>query len=255
MSDKWSLRGKQALITGATKGIGLAIAEEFLQLGAEIFILARNQDEINAKLKEWKEKGFVADGMACDVQSEHERHSILQKIESKWGKLDILINNVGNNIRKKTEEYNLVEYEEIIRVNQSSAFDFCRLAFNLLKQSQAASIVNIASISGLISDGTGAPYAMGKAAMIQLSRYLACEWAKFNIRINTVAPWYIETPLTRNTLENPEKLNRIIERTPMQRVGKPEEVAGIVSFLCMPLASYITGQCIAVDGGFLNYGF
>ena len=91
--------------------------------------------------------------------------------------------------------------------------------------------------------------------MIQLSNYLSCEWAKYNIRVNTVAPWYIETPLTRSALEDQDKLNKIKERTPMQRVGKAEEVAGIVAFLCMPAASYITGQCISVDGGFLNYGF
>ena len=140
-------------------------------------------------------------------------------------------------------------------MNQTSAFDFCRLSFDLLKLSQTASIVNIASISGLTHDGTGSPYAMGKAAMIQLSNYLSCEWAKYNIRVNTVAPWYIETPLTRSVLEDQEKLNKIKERTPMQRVGKAEEVSGIVAFLCMPAASYITGQCISVDGGFLNYGF
>lgn len=255
MKSKWSLQGKKALVTGATKGIGAAIAEEFLQHGADVFILARSKDEIDSKLKEWTAKGFSVDGATCDVQSEQDRKHVIQTIKKKWGVLDLLINNVGTNIRKKTQEYSLEEYENVVNVNQTSAFDFCRLSFDMLKLSQAASIVNIASISGLTSDGTGSPYAMGKAAMIHLSNYLSCEWAKYNIRVNTVAPWYIETPLTRSVLEDQDKLNRIIERTPMQRVGKAEEVAGIVAFLCMPAASYITGQCIAVDGGFLNYGF
>lgn len=255
MNAKWSLKGKKALVTGATKGIGLAIAEEFLQHGAEVFIVARSKDEIDSKLKEWKAKGFRVDGITCDVQSEQDRKHVIEIIEKKWGVLDLLINNVGVNIRKKTEDYSLEEYENVIKVNQTSAFDFCRLSFNLLKLSKAASIVNIASISGLTHDGTGSPYAMGKAAMIQLSKYLSCEWAKYNIRVNTVAPWYVETPLTQSVLEDQDKLNKIKERTPMQRVGKAEEVAGVVAFFCMPAASYITGQCISVDGGFLNYGF
>lgn len=253
--SRWSLKGQKGLITGATKGIGLAIAEEFLQLGAEIFILARNKDDINEKLKSWKEKGYIADGIACDVQSEQERKNAIQAIAKKFGSIDFLINNVGNNIRKKTQEYTLEEYNNVIEVNQTSAFDFCRLTFDLLKKSPSASIVNIASISGLTHDGTGVPYAMGKAAMIHLSHYLSCEWAMYNIRVNTVAPWYIETPLTHAVLSDPEKINKIKARTPMQRVGKPEEVSGIVAFLCMPAASYITGQCISVDGGFMNYGF
>ncbi len=255
MRAGWSLEGKKALVTGATKGIGLAIAEEFLQLGANVFILARNNDEIESKLDEWRAKGFDVDGISCDVQSAKDRARVIQTIEKKWGVLDLLINNAGSNVRKKTQEYSLEEYENVIALNQTSAFDFCRLSFDLLRLSQAASVVNIASISGITHDGTGSPYAMGKAAMIQLGNYLSCEWAKYNIRVNTVAPWYIETPLTRSVLEDRDKLNKIKERTPMQRVGKAEEVAGIVAFLCMPAASYITGQCISVDGGFLNHGF
>lgn len=255
MNTRWSLKGKKALVTGATKGIGLAITEEFFQHGADVFILARSKEDIDAKLKEWKKKGLHADGVVCDVQSGQDRERAIHEVEKKWGMLDFLVNNAGVNIRKKTQEYSLEEYENIIKVNQTSAFDFSRLSFELLKRSHGASIVNIASISGLTCDGTGSPYAMGKAAMIQLSKYLSCEWAKYNIRVNTVAPWYIETPLTRGTLEDPEKLKKIKERTPMQRVGKPEEVAAIVAFLCMAASSYITGQCIAVDGGFLHHGF
>jgi Tropinone reductase 1 len=101
MSARWSLKGKKALITGATKGIGLAIAEEFFQHGADVFILARNKDEIDSKLKEWRIKGFNVDGIACNVQSEQDRKQVIQTIEKKWGVLDLLINNVGVNIRKK----------------------------------------------------------------------------------------------------------------------------------------------------------
>lgn len=254
MHSKWSLKDKKAFITGATKGIGLAIAEEFLQLGAEIFILARNQDDIDDKLNEWRTKGFKAHGMVCDVQSPEERQKVIETLRNHWGMIDILVNNVGMNIRNNTEDFNLPEYEHLTNVNQTAVFDFCRLAFNLLKKSTSGSIINIASVAGCTYVGSSLPYAMTKAAIIQLGHYLSCEWAPFNIRVNTISPWYIDTPLARPVLENSEKLSKILERTPMQRVGKPEEVAAMVAFLCMPVASYITGQNIAIDGGFLNKG-
>lgn len=142
-----------------------------------------------------------------------------------------------------------------MQTNLTSTFKLCQLAYPLLRKSVQGNIVNIASISGLIDDASGAPYGMSKAAMIQLGKHLAVEWARDNIRINSIAPWYIETELTKPALSNHEKLNNIISNTPMRRVGQPHEVATLAAFLCMPAASYITGQCIAVDGGFLANGF
>ncbi|MGZ8852770.1 MAG: SDR family oxidoreductase, partial [Thermoanaerobaculia bacterium] len=113
-----------------------------------------------------------------------------------------------------------------------------------------ASIVNVVSVAGFRNLGTGTPYAMSKAAVIQMTRSIAAEWAKDGIRVNAVAPWYIRTPLAEPVLKDPARLAAIISRTPLGRVGEIEEVAGLTAFLCLPAASYITGQCIAVDGGF-----
>ena len=119
----------------------------------------------------------------------------------------------------------------------------------MLKKSKEGSVVNIASVAGLFHVRSGAPYGMSKAAMTQLTRNLAVEWAQDGIRVNAVAPWYIKTPLVKALLEDPEFINPVLERTPLGRVGEPREVAAVAAFLCMPASSYITGQCLVVDGG------
>lgn len=247
MSSKWNLEGKIALITGGTKGIGKACVEEFLSLGAIVFSVARNEGE----MKENKNLFFLK----ADLSKSGDRLKIINEIKEKKGKLDILVNNIGTNIRKRTENYSEEEFEKILDTNLKSCFDMCRLAYPMLKESPQGNIVNIASVGGMTFMRTGSPYAMTKAAIIQFTKNLACEWAADNIRVNCVSPWYIRTPLTEGVLSNKEYLDEVINRTPMRRTGNPEEVATAVAFFSMPASSYITGQNIAVDGGFIVNGF
>jgi Tropinone reductase 1 len=255
MSDRWNLKNKKALITGATKGIGKAIAEEFLDLGAQVFIVARNESEVQQAISDWKSKGWNAEGTKADITNLNDRKKIFEQIETKLGDLNILVNNVGTNIRKKVMEYSTEEYEFLVKTNMTATFEMCRLAHPLLRKAKEAAIINVVSVSGLTHIRTGSPYAMSKAATIQLTRNLAVDWAEDGIRVNAVAPWYIRTPLAETVLKNKEYLESVLERTPMKRIGEPEEVAATVAFLCMHGASYITGQCIAVDGGFMVKGF
>jgi len=237
----WNLKGKKALVTGGTKGIGLAVTNEFLQLGAEVLVIARDTSSLP------KEERLHS--LAGDFTDPDFRKEIIRFIAKKWNKLDVLVNNVGTNIRKKFVDYTEEEYRKLFEINLFSLVDLTQQVFPLLQQSGKGSVINVASVAGTFDVQSGPPYGMTKAAIIQLTHHLAAEWAPFNIRVNAVSPWYIETPLTASVLSQPERLEKILARTPMNRVGQPEEVASIISFLAMDHASYITGQNIMVDGG------
>lgn len=251
--SRWSLKGKRALVTGATKGIGLQVARELLSHGAELFITARSADAVEATAEELGRERVS--GIATDVSEASQRKELLKAVSEKWKSLDILVNNAGKNIRKKTLEYSNSEYNDIMETNLHSAYELCRLFHPLLKAAPDAAIVNVSSVAGSTSVRTGVVYGMTKAAINHMTKYLAVEWAGEGIRVNGVAPWYIRTPLVEEVLSNKEYGEEVLSRTPMGRTGTPEEVSAAVAFLCMPAASYITGQTIHVDGGFTVYGF
>lgn len=255
MNPRWTLSGKKALVTGGTRGIGKAIVEEFCSLGADVIFVSRNENDVNKLADELKQKGFTVYGSVCDVTNAEDRDKLFNEIKNTWGKLDILVNNAGRNNRLKTTDTTENDLKDLIEINNVSIYSMCRMFYPLLKISGSSSIVNISSVAGDISVGTGSSYAMTKGAVNQLTRYLAVEWAKEGIRVNAVAPWYIRTSLTEPVLKNEEYLNKVLSRTPMNRIGEPAEAASLAAFLAMPASSYITGEVIAVDGGFLKFGF
>lgn len=244
---KWSLKGKNAFVTGGTKGIGLEIVEEFLSLGAFVFIVARDEENLLTIVE--KHRGKKIDGIKCDVSVKEDRSKVVKLLLKKLDKLDILVNNAGSNIRKKAHEYSEEEIKYLFELNYFSTVELCRGLLPLMKLSQKASIINISSIASILDDGTGFPYASSKAAVNQFTRSLASEWGKYNIRVNAILPWFIKTPLTEDYLSDNENYTRIVGRTPLNRVGRPDEVSSLAAFLAMDVSSYITGQAISVDGG------
>ncbi|WOG93954.1 hypothetical protein DCAR_0313244 [Daucus carota subsp. sativus] len=254
--SRWSLAGMTALVTGGTRGIGRAVVEELAELGAAVYTCSRNEEELKQRLEEWKVRGFDVGGCVCDASSVAHREELFRRVSSCFGgKLNILINNVGTNIRKGTAEYTAEEYSKIMTTNLESSYHACQLAYPLLKASGSGSLVFISSVAGLVHVGSGSIYGASKGAINQLTKNLACEWAKDNIRTNCVAPWYIRTSLVEHLLENKTFLDHVVSRTPLRRPGESEEVSSLVAYLCMPAASYITGQIISVDGGFTVNSF
>lgn len=244
----WTLAGKVALVTGGSKGIGKAIVKEFLELGATVVVVARSQEGLDALATEIKSHQLKI--IAADLSKAAEIETIVSQLE----KLDILVNNVGMNIRKKYVDYTNEEFDMVMNTNLNSFYQLTKKCYPLLKRSKG-NVVSIASVAGMDHVKSGVIYGMTKAALIQFTKNIAVEWAVDGIRVNAVSPWYIHTPLTAGVLGNEEFLNEVTSRTPMKRVGESKEVAAAVAFLAMEKAAYITGQNIAVDGGFTINGF
>ena len=245
----WNLDGKTAVVTGGSKGIGQACVQELLELGASVLFSARNEAEVSALEKQLQSENFNAFGLVADVSTAEGRQNMFDWIKEHWEGLDILINNAGINIRKKALDYSEEEVQRVINVNLIVPFVLSRKLHPLLKKSGHGSVINVSSVAASQDVGTGTPYAMAKAGLLQQSRSLAVEWAGNNIRVNAVSPWFTRTPLTEGYLKQKEKLTPIIERTPLKRVADAEEIAAAVAFLAMDKSSYITGQNIIADGG------
>jgi len=224
----WDLKGKRALVTGGTKGIGKAICEELRALGAEVISIAREGADITADLVTDRAKIVAAVGEAP---------------------LHVLVHNAGTNIRKPLVDYDDASWHRILDLDLTAAILLSRDLHPVLRAAQGASVIHIGSVAGQFALPTGVAYAAAKAGLAQAARTLALEWARDRIRVNTVSPWYTRTPLAAPVLADPAKLAAIVARTPLGRVAEPREVATAVAFLAMAESSYITGQDLLVDGG------
>ena len=233
-----------------------AIVESLASHGAIVHTCARTSSDVDSAVREWTARGWRVSGAVCDVSDAASRASLVADASRRFGgRVDILVSNVGFNIRKPTVDFTEAEYAALMNTNLASAFELCKAFHPLLAASGDASVVFNSSVASLVSMQSGAIYAMSKAATNILTKYLACEWAKDRIRVNAVAPWYIATPLAQQVLSDPEYARAVLDATPAGRVGEPREVGDATAFLCMPASSYVTGQILAVDGGFSVNGW
>lgn len=216
---RWSLHGMTALVTGGTRGIGYAIVEELAEFGASVHVCARNEEDINKCLEEWKSKGFNVTGSVCDILFHEQRKRLMETVSSLFqGKLNILVNNAAKPLSKKIIDNTDEDITTTIGTNFVSCYHLCQLAHPLLKQSGYGSIVFTSSIAGLKAIPTLSVYAATKGAVNQFTKNLALEWAKDNIRANAVAPGPVKTSLLqsiRNDNEGNEAVDGVVSQTPM----------------------------------------
>ena len=241
------LSGQVALVTGASRGIGQAIARQLAACGAKVAGVARSLEGLNATLEAIRSAGGTAEGFAGSVADPADVKRIVEEVEAKFEKVHVLVNNAGitrDGLMLRMEDE---AWQEVIDTNLRGTFLFCRAVGILMMRQRYGRIVNITSVSGLMGNPGQANYSASKAGVIGFTRTIARELASRGITANAVAPGFIETDMT-DVL--PDKVKaEVKERVPVRRLGKPEDIADLVAYLAGPGAGYLTGQVIAVDGG------
>ena len=246
----FDLNGRVAIVTGGNGGIGLGMARGLAAAGAKVVVAGRNAQKSAAAAKE-------LGGIAIDVDllKESDCKKLIHETAKQLGRLDILVNNAGINIRKQPQEYTLDEWHRVMDSNLTSAFACSQAAYPEMLKVRGGKVINIGSMMSIFGASFTAPYAASKGGIVQMTRAMACAWAKDNIQVNAVLPGWIDTDLTRGARKDVPGLHeRVLARTPAGRWGDPADFAGIAVFLASSASDFLTGTAIPVDGGYSVQG-
>jgi 2-deoxy-D-gluconate 3-dehydrogenase len=251
----FDLTTKVALVTGGNSGIGEAMARGLAAAGASVAVAGRRQDKNRAVAAQLGALGVRTIAVQVDVSDEESCRAMVEETVAGLGRLDVLVNNAGINIRKAPESYSLEEWHTIIQTNLTSVFVSCLAALPHMKRAGGGKIINTGSMLSMFGASFAAPYAASKGGVVQLTKSLATSWGRDNIQVNAVLPGWIETPLTVQARRDVEVLHeRVLARTPAGRWGVPDDLAGITVFLASPASNFVTGAAIPVDGGYSAQG-
>jgi 3-oxoacyl-[acyl-carrier protein] reductase len=241
------LGGQVALVTGASRGLGFAIAVQLGRNGAKVACVGRSAERLAETVREIVGQGGSAEAFCCDVQQREAVDGLVDGIVERWGRLDILVNNAGITHDTLLPRMSDAEWDEVINTNLRGTFLFCRAASRHMMRARYGRIINISSVSGLVGNAGQTNYSASKAGMIGMTRSLSRELAGRKVTINAVCPGFIESEMTQAL--GPAVLEEVKRRIPAKRLGTPQDVALAVLFLASPAASYITGAVLTVDGG------
>jgi 2-deoxy-D-gluconate 3-dehydrogenase len=247
----FDLTGRVAIVTGGNGGIGLGMAEGLAAAGAEVVLAGRNAEKARSALESLQAHGRRCAFIAADVTQAASCRDLVAEAVSRFGRLDILINNAGTSVRKMPQDYTEAEWHHVLDTNLTGTFLCSQAAYPAMKQAGGGKMINIGSMMSLFGAPYATPYAASKGGIVQMTRALATAWAGDNIQVNAVLPGWIDTDLTRAARRQVEGLHdRVEARTPAGRWGVPADMAGIAVFLASHGADFITGAAIPVDGGY-----
>jgi gluconate 5-dehydrogenase len=248
-AQPFDLSGKIALVTGACRGLGFAIAEGLAKAGATVVLNGRRRDELEASAKALTDAGRNASIQVFDVTDRPAVHRAVAAVEAQHGRLDIVVNNAGIQRRGPLVDFAQQDWDDIIATNLTAPFLVSQAALPGMIARRNGKIIHIASLMSELARPTVVPYTAAKGGVRQLTRGMAVELAPHNIQVNAIAPGYFATEMNRALIDNPEFNAWVCKRTPAGRWGQPEEIAGLAVFLASSAANYITGQMLVIDGG------
>lgn len=250
MSGMFSLVGQMALVTGATRGIGLGIARAMAQAGAKVVVSSESAADTEATVELLRGEGLQVHGIACDVTNSEEQALLVEETIAACGGLTVLVCNAGiSGASGPLETMELANFDLVMTLNLRSMVELTGLSLPHVVKSGGGSVILLSSIAGLRGNGAINAYALAKAGVAQLARNLAVEWGPRNVRVNAISPGLIRTSLSQPLLENAEFMARRMQMTPLRRPGEIEEVAGAAVFLASPAGGFISGHNLVVDGG------
>ncbi len=252
--SKLDLNGRTAVVIGGTSGIGRAIAHGMAEAGADVVCTSRRQEQVDAAAAEIEAKGRRTLRVTSDVSDMASLQNLLSESAAAFGKVDILVNSAGRTMRTPTLELDIAEWDEIMETNLTGTLRACQVFGRHMVENGYGRIVNIASLSTFVALYEVAAYAASKAAVASLTKSLAVEWAKRGVNVNAIAPGVFRTALNQKLLDESPRGAEFLTRTPMGRFGQVEELAGAAVFLASEAASFVTGEVLVVDGGFLASG-
>lgn len=246
----FDLSGKVALVTGSTKGIGLAIARRMAEAGAQVVVSSRNQDACDEVAADINQAGGDAYPVACNINYREQLQELVDKTIAKYGRIDVLVINAAlNPFYGSSQEIPDAAFDKIMNSNIGSAHRLCQMVLPGMAENGGGAAIIVSSIAGLKGSTTLGAYGISKAADMQMARNLAVEWGPHNIRVNCIAPGLIRTDFARALWESPETYKETVSRYPLRRIGEPDEIAGAAIFLASAAGSFTTGQTLVVDGG------